>query len=143
MNFSFTRSLAAASLALAFASVVAVPAYAQTAAPSAGATRAQVKMDRDAFLAMARWDEVGSRWVLRDDVPMPAGVASRTEVKAMRDKFLSMNTWNENASQYVPVTGAPRDMSKLTRAQVKAETTRFLKMHRFDESSSEWVARGR
>ena len=143
MNSRINRSAIVASLVLGFAAMAAGPSYAQTSAQGSGATRAQVKMDRDTFLAMARWDEVGSRWVLRDDMPMPAGVASRAEVAAMRDKFLSMNTWNETASQYVPVTGAPRDMSKLTRAQVKAETTRFLKMHRFDESSSEWVARGR
>ena len=143
MKFSITRSAAVASLVLCFATIISAPAYAQTAPQGSGVTRAQVKMDRDAFLSMARWDELGGNWVLRDDMPMPAGVASRTEVKAMRDKFLSMNTWNENASQYVPVTGAPRDMSKLTRAQVEAETTRFLKTHRFDESSSQWVAKGR
>ena len=143
MNIRINRYAIVASLVLGFAALAAGPSYAQTAAQGSGATRAQVKMDRDTFLAMARWDEVGSRWVLRDDIPMPAGVASRAEVAAMRDKFLSMNTWNETASQYVPVTGAPRDMSKLTRAQVKAETTRFLKPHRFDESNSEWVAKGR
>ena len=143
MNISITRSVAVASLVLGFAAIVSAPSYAQTAPQGSGVTRAQVKMDRDTFLSMARWDELGGNWVLRDDMPMPAGVASRDEVKAMRDKFLSMNTWNENASQYVPVNGAPRDMSKLTRAQVNAETTRFLKTHRFDESTSQWVARGR
>ena len=143
MSIRINRYAVVASLVLGFAALATGPSYAQTAAQGSGATRAQVKMDRDTFLAMARWDEVGSRWVLRDDMPMPAGVASRAEVAAMRDKFLSMNTWNETASQYVPVTGAPRDMSKLTRAQVKAETTRFLKTHRFDESNSEWVAKGR
>ena len=143
MNISITRSVAVASLVLGFAAIVSAPSYAQTAAQGSGVTRAQVKMDRDTFLSMARWDELGGNWVLRDDMPMPAGVASRAEVAAMRDKFLSMNTWNENASQYVPVNGAPRDMSKLTRAQVKAETTRFLKTHRFDESTSQWVAKNR
>jgi hypothetical protein len=142
MNISITRSIAAASLVLAWATVTALPAYAQTPAPGASSTtRAQVKMDRDTFLAMARWDESTGNWVLKDDMPMPAGVPTRAEVKAMRDKFLSMNTWNDSTSQYVPVTGAPRDMSKLTRAQVKAETTRFLKMYRFSENGSEWVLR--
>ena len=142
MKFSIARSLAAASLVLGFATLVAGPSYAQTAAQGSTATRAQVKMDRDTFLSMARWDESVGNCVLKDNMPMPAGVASRTEIKAMRDKFLSMNKWNENTSQYVPVTGAPRDMSKLTREQVKAETVRFLKMYRFNESNSEWVTKG-
>lgn len=143
MTFSITRSIAAASLVLGFATVATLPAFAQTTAQSSSPTRAQVKMDRDTFLAMARWDEATGNWVLKDDMPMPAGVPTRAEVKAMRDKFLSMNTWNESTSQYVPVTGTPRDMSKLTRAQVKAETVRFLKMYRFSENDLEWVLKNR
>jgi hypothetical protein len=85
----------------------------------------------------------GDNWVLKDDMPMPAGVLTRAEVKAMRDKFLSMHTWSETNGQWVPVAGTPRDMSKLTRDQVKAETVRFLKMYRFDESTSEWVSKNR
>ena len=140
MKFRIAHSLVATSLVLggAFA-VLASPAFAQTA----GATRAKVKMDRDAFLSMARWDEIAGQWVIRDDMPMPAGLASRAEIKAMRDKFLSMNTWDENGSTYVPVKGAPRDMSKLSRAQVKMETERYLKMYRFDEPTSTFVLRSR
>ena len=147
MNLSFNRSLAAVSLVLGLGTLVTLPAYAQTPAQTpaqgSGLTRAQVKMDRDAFLAMARWDESAGNWVLKDDAQMPAGVLSRAEVKAMRDKFLSMNKWNESSSQYVPLTGAPREMSKLTREQVKTETVRFLKLYRFDESTSDWVAKSR
>ena len=88
MSIRINRYAVVASLVLGFAALATGPSYAQTAAQGSGATRAQVKMDRDTFLAMARWDEVGSRWVLRDDMPMPAGVASRAEVAAMRDKFL-------------------------------------------------------
>ena len=142
MKINITRSIAAASLALGLATLAALPVYAQTPAQGSSATRAQVKMDRDSFLAMARWDDTAG-WVLRDDMAMPAGVPSRAEVKAMRDKFLSMNTWDNNTSQYVPVTGAPRDMSKLTREQVQKETNQFLKMYRFDESKFDWVAKGR
>ena len=144
MTTRFTRSLVVASLVLG--TFAASTAFAQ--APAAGTsgtavTRAQVKMDRDAFLAMVRWDASTEQWVLKDGMQMPTGVPSRNEVKAMRDKFLSMNNWSETTGQYVPVTGAPRDMSKLTREQVKAETTRFLSMYRFSEENSDWVLRGR
>jgi hypothetical protein len=140
MKFRFAHSLVATSLVLGGAcAMLTSPAFAQTT----GAARAQVKMDRDAFLAMARWDEIAGQWVIRDDMPMPAGLASRAEIKAMRDKFLSMNTWDENGSTYVPVKGAPRDMSKLSRAQVKMETERYLKMYRFDEPTSTFVLRSR
>lgn len=135
------QTIAAASLVLGLSALVAGPSPVH--AQGSGLTRAQVKMDRDTFLAMARWDENAGQWVLKDNMPMPEGVASREEIKAMRDKFLSMNTWDDNAGQWVPVKGAPRDMSKLTRAQVKAETARFLKMHRFDEASSTWVSKSR
>ncbi len=136
MNLSLTRSIAAASLVIGLSALFAGPVQAQ------GATRAQVKMDRDAFLSMARWDESAGNWVLKDNMAMPEGVASRAEVKAMRDKFLSMNRWNEATSTWVPLGGAPRDMSKLTRAEVEAETIMFLKTHRFDESTSTWARKG-
>jgi hypothetical protein len=140
MTRSFTRSrAAAASLVLALSVLAVGPVQAQTS----GLTRAQVKMDRDAFLAIARWDNEAGNWVLKDNMPMPEGVLSRDEVKAMRDKFLSMHTWEETSSSWVPVKGGPRDMSKLTREQVQAETVRFLKMHRFDEATSSWVSKGR
>jgi hypothetical protein len=138
MKLGISHSLVAAGLALGLSALTVVPAQAQV---SSTTPRAQVKMDRDTFLSMARWDAVNHTWVLRDDMAMPDGVPSRAEVKAMRDKFLSMNTWDVINSQWVPVKGAPRDMSKLTRAQVKAETAQFLKMHRFDESTLTWMAR--
>lgn len=138
MKRSLSRSLIAASLALGMATLATTPVHAE-----GSPTRAQVKMDRDTFLATMRWDDSISAWVLKDGMPMPQGVASRTEIKEMRDKFLSMHTWDESSSQWVPVKGAPRDMSKLTREQVKAETEAFLKMYRFDESSSSWVSKSR
>ncbi len=110
-------------------------------AQTAGQTRSEVKMDRDTFLSMHRFDEQSSQWVLKSDMVMPAGVLPRAEVVAMRDKFLRMHTWNEASSQWIPVGGVPRDMSKLSRAQVKADTERFLKTHRFDEAASNWVAK--
>jgi hypothetical protein len=139
MTFSIARSLAATSLVLGLFVLTAAPVQAQ----GSTTTRAQVKMERDAFLSMVRWDPVIDNWVLKDDMAMPAGVLSRNEVKAMRDKFLSMHTWDDNNGLWVPVKGTPRDMSKLSRDQVKVETVRFLKMYRFDESTSEWVSKNR
>jgi hypothetical protein len=139
MKLVITHSLVAAGLALGLSALVADPVQAQ----SSSLTRAQVKMDRDTFLAMMRWDESAGSWVLKDDMAMPEGVASRNEIKAMRDQFLSMHTWDDGNSQWVPVKGAPRDMSKLTREQVKAETVAFLKMYRFDEGGSKWVLKNR
>jgi hypothetical protein len=141
MTRSFKHTLATTACLLAFGTITALPALAQT--PATANTRAQVKMDRDAFLAMVRWDETTSNWVLKDNMAPPAGVASREEVKAMRDKFLSMNKWNESTAQWSPVTGAPRDMSKLSRAEVEKEAVMFLKTHRFNESTSEWVLKNR
>jgi hypothetical protein len=141
MKLNLTRSIAAASLVLGLATAVST-AYAQTPLKSTGLTRAQVQMDRDTFLATMRWDESMSAWVMRDDVPMPAGVPSKAEVMAMADKFMSMHTYDGNKNKWVPVTGSPRDLSKLSRAQVEAETIRFLKMYRFDESMSQWVEEG-
>ncbi len=138
MKLSITRSIIAAGLVLGLSAITLAPAQAQ----GSTTTRAQVKMDRDAFFAMARWDSATENWVLKDNMPMPEGVPSRAEVKAMRDKFLSMHNWDDNSSQWIPVKGAPRDMSKMTREQVKAETVRFLKMYRFDEATSTFVSKG-
>ena len=140
MKFSITPSLVAAGLVLGLSAFTLAPASAL--AQGSSTTRAQIKMDRDTFLSMARWDESGGTWVLKDNMAMPAGVPSSEEVKAMRDTFLSMNAWSE-ANGWVPVKGGPRDMSKLTREQVKAEGVAFLKTHRFDESTSTWLAKAR
>jgi hypothetical protein len=139
MPRSFTRSFAAATLVLGLTVLAISPVHAQ----AGGATRAQVKMDRDSFLAMARWDELTGLWVLKSDMALPEGIMSRAEVVAMRDKFISMHTWNEPDGQWVPVKGAPREMSKLTRDQVQMETVRFLMMYRFDEGKREWVSKAR
>ncbi len=105
-------------------------------------TRQQVQMDRDAFLALMRWDELTGMWVLKSGMEPPKGVTSRAEVLAMRDQFLSMNVYDDTVGTWVPLK-APRDMSTLTREQVNMETVRFLMMYRFDESRSEWVSRAR
>lgn len=115
------------------------------AAPSVqaqGLTREQVKMERDAFLAMMRWDELTGMWVLRQGMEPPKGVMSRAEVIAMRDQFLRMNVYDDTVGSWVPVK-APRDMSTLTRDQVNMETLRFLMTHRYDEQRNEWVSKSR
>lgn len=128
------------SLALAAAlTLLALPGYAQTT----GLTREQVKMDRDTFLALMRWDELTGMWVLKSGMEPPKGVTSRAEVIAMRDHFLSMNVYDDTVGSWVPVKGGPRLMSSLTREQVNMETLRFLMMYRYDEQRSEWVSKMR
>lgn len=132
MKTSHTASLFAASLLLSFAGAV----HAQ----GSGLGREMVKMDRDTFLSMFKWNEITSEWVLKSGMAPPQGVKSREEVIAMRDEFLSMNVWNDDTSQFDPIKGGkPRNMSSLTREQVQRETTMFFMTHRYDENSSKWV----
>lgn len=112
------------------------------AAHAQGLTREQVKMDRDAFLALMRWDELTGMWVLKSGMEPPKGVMSRAEVIAMRDQFLRMNVYDDTVGTWVPLK-APREMSTLTREQVNMETLRFLMMHRYDEQRNEWVSKTR
>ncbi|WP_457423864.1 hypothetical protein [Roseateles sp. P5_E7] len=117
-------------------SAIALPSTAQ------GLTREQVKMDRDTFLALMRWDELTSMWVLKSGMEPPKGVMSRAEVLAMRDQFLRMNVYDDTVGSWVPLKAA-REMSTLTREQVNMETQRFLMMYRYDESRNEWISRAR
>ncbi len=107
-----------------------------------GLTREQVKMERDAFLALMRWDELTGMWVLKSGMEPPKGVMSRAEVLAMRDQFLRMNVYDDTVATWVPVKAA-RDMSTLTREQVNMETLRFLMMYRYDEQRNEWISKMR
>ena len=115
---------------------LAAPAQAQ------GLSREQVRMDRDSFLALMRWDELTGMWVLKSGMEPPKGVMSRAEVIAMRDQFLRMNVYDDTVGTWVPVK-APRDMSTLTREQVNMETLRFLMMYRYDEQRNEWISKMR
>ena len=130
-RLSLLPLLLAASLA-----AFAAPGQAQ------GLTREQVKMERDAFLALMRWDELTGMWVLKSGMEPPKGVMSRAEVLAMRDQFLRMNVYDDTVGTWVPVK-APRDMSTLTREQVNMETLRFLMMYRYDEQRNEWISKMR
>lgn len=111
-------------------------------AQAQGLTREQVKMERDTFLALMRWDELTGMWVLKSGMEPPKGVMSRAEVIAMRDQFLRMNVYDDTVGSWVPAR-APRDMSTLTREQVNMETLRFLMMYRYDEQRNEWVSKMR
>jgi hypothetical protein len=130
-------SLLTLTLALAATlTTVAAPGHAQ------GLIREQVKMERDAFLALMRWDELTGMWVLKSGMEPPKGVMSRAEVIAMRDQFLRMNVYDDTVGTWVPLK-APREMSTLTREQVNMETLRFLMMYRYDEQRNEWVSKMR
>jgi hypothetical protein len=112
-------------------------------AQTSGLSREQVKMDRDAFLKIMRWDELTGMWVLKSGMEPPAGVMSRADVIAMRDKFLMMNVYDDTVGSWVPVKSGPREMSKLSREQVNMETLRFLMMYRWDESANDWVSKAK
>lgn len=134
-RFSMLTLLLAATL-----STFSLPSQAQS--QGVGLTREQVKMERDAFLALMRWDELTGMWVLKSGMEPPKGVMSRAEVIAMRDQFLRMNVYDDSVGTWVPVK-APRDMSTLTREQVNMETLRFLMMYRYDEQRNEWISKAR
>jgi hypothetical protein len=127
MKKSHTVSMLLASLLLTFASAV----HAQTSV---------VKMDRDTFLSMFRWNEQMSDWVLKSGMVPPAGVKSREEIIGMREAFLSMNVWSEVTSEFEPVKGGvPRVMSSVPREQIQRESLMFHMLHRYDEPSSQWI----
>ena len=126
-------------LPVLLAATLAAPAI---SAHAQSLTREQVNMDRDAFLALMRWDELTGMWVLKSGMEPPKGVTSRAEVLAMRDQFLRMHVYDDTVGTWVPIK-APRDMSTLTREQVNIETVRFLMMYRYDESRNEWISRQR
>jgi hypothetical protein len=119
-------------VAAALASL-AQPGYAQPA------TRAEVKMERDAFLSMMRWDESTGTWVLKENMDPPKGVRSRAEVAASREQFMSKNVYDEKTGTWMPAKSGARDVSKLSRDQVKTETQWFLSTHSYDEARNEWV----
>ena len=130
------------SLGLLAAGLVQAQTAATTVAAAApGATRAQVKMERDEFLRTHRWDETSDVWTLQDNVDPPMGVKSRAEVRAGRDAFLRNNRWDELNGMWKPRTPAAREPAAKSRAEVRAETIRFTKTHRYDEATEVWVER--
>jgi hypothetical protein len=136
MKKSHTVSLLLASLLLSAAGIASGAAHAQAGTPS----REMVKMDRETFLSMFRWDDLMSDWVLKSGMAPPKGVKSREEIISMRDEYLSMNVWNEQTSDFEPVKGGkPRAMSTLNREQVMREGVMFNMMFTYDSVNSKWV----
>jgi hypothetical protein len=128
-------------LGLSFA-LTAGMANAQATGGAAGAapvTREQVKMDRDEFMRMHRWDATSDNWVLKSDIEAPAGMKSRAEVKAQRDEFMRNHRWDAVSDNWVPLNKAPRDLGKMSRAQVRAETLQFNRTHQWNDDKSDWV----
>jgi hypothetical protein len=103
-----------------------------------GATRAQVKMERDEFLKTHHYDAFADNWVLKPEFEAPANVKSRAEVKAERDEFFKNNRYDPTTERWVALD-KPRDTSKLTREQVRAETKEFVRTHRWDGEAQKWV----
>lgn len=122
--------------------LVAGIANAQATGSAAGATpvnREEVKMERDAFMRIHRWDATSDNWVLKSDVEAPSGIKTRAEVKTQRDEFMRNNRWNQDSDHWVPVSQGPRDLSKMSVAQVRAEATQFIRTHQWDDEKSDWV----
>ncbi len=133
-----TKRICLSSLIFSAALIALSPTvYSQTTAPSSEAmTRMEVRMDRDEFLKMHRYDEKENEWA--PNTPTTSDL-SRAEVKAARDQYLSANRWNTANESFTPITGAPRDMGTMTREEVKMERMQFARTHRWDNQKSMWV----
>ena len=125
-------------LAFSLALIALSPAaHAQTATPpEAAASRMEIRMERDEFLKMHKYDNNSGEWM--PNTPAPRDL-SRAEVKAARDQYLSTNRWNESNDAFTPMLGAPREMSTLTREEVKMERMQFARTHTWDNVKSMWV----
>ena len=106
----------------------------QAAAPM---TRQQVKMERDEFLKLHRYDAANEEWILRPNIDPPAGMKTRAQVRAEKDEFLKANKFDSVTETWLPLKGVPK--STLTRAEVRAETAQFMKTHEWDEMNERWV----
>ena len=100
-------------------------------------TRQQVKMERDEFLKLHRYDAGTEEWVLRPNIDPPAGMKTRAQVRAEKDEFLKANKFDSVTETWLPRQGVPK--STLTRAEVRAETAQFMKTHEWDEMNERWV----
>ena len=133
-----TKSICLSSLIFSAAMIALSPAaHSQTTAPaSEPLTRAEVRMDRDDFLKMHRYDEKESEWMTT--APSTSDL-SRAEVKTARNQFLTTHRWNESTDTCPPIAGVPRDMSTMTREEVKMERMQFARTHAWDNKKSMWV----
>jgi hypothetical protein len=132
------KSKCLSGLTLSVAMMALAPtAYAQTATPPAApASRMEIRMERDEFLKMHRYDDTNGEWMT--NTPSTSDL-SRSEVKAERDKYLRTNRWNEATDSFTPMSGAPRELSTLTREEVKMERMQFARTHTWDNVKSMWV----
>ena len=115
----------------------AVQAQTMTDKQAAPMTRQQVKMERDEFLKLHRYDAANEEWILRPNIDPPAGMKTRAQVRAERDEFLKANKFDSVTESWLPLKGVPK--STLTRAEVRAETAQFMKTHEWDELNERWV----
>ncbi len=115
------------------------PLQAQTMTDKQAApmTRQQVKMERDEFLKLHRYDAGTEEWILRSNIDPPAGMKTRAQVRAEKDEFLKANKFDSVTETWLPRQGVPK--STLTRAEVRAETAQFMKTHEWDEMNERWV----
>jgi hypothetical protein len=115
------------------------PLQAQTMTDKQAApmTRQQVKMERDEFLKLHRYDAANEEWILRSNMDPPAGMKTRAQVRAEKDEFLKMHKFDSVSETWVPLQGAPKPT--LSRAEVRAETAQFMKTHEWDEINERWV----
>jgi hypothetical protein len=115
----------------------AVQAQTVTDKQAAPMTRQQVKMERDEFLKLHRYDAANEEWILRPNIDPPAGMKTRAQVRAERDEFLKAHKFDSATESWLPLKGEPK--STLTRAEVRAETAQFMKTHEWDELEERWV----
>lgn len=115
--------------------------YAQTAtppstAPGVPATRMEIRMERDEFLKLHRYDDTNGEWTT---IAPSTSDLSRAEVKAARNQYLSNNRWSESNDAFTPLTAGPRDMGTMTREEVKMERMQFARTYSWDNQKSMWV----
>jgi hypothetical protein len=115
----------------------AVQAQTMTDKQAAPMTRQQIKMERDEFLKLHRYDAANEEWILRPNIDPPAGMKTRAQVRAERDEFLKAHKFDSATESWLPLKGEPK--STLTRAEVRAETAQFMKTHEWDELNERWV----
>lgn len=69
-------------------------------------TRAQVKAERDAYLAKHRWDESAERFVENGSEPRDVSKMTREQVRAETAEFMRLHHWDRDASRFVARPGA-------------------------------------
>ena len=132
------KSKCLSGLVLSMAVIAISPAaHAQSATPPGpAASRMEIRMERDEFLKLHRYDDESSEWL---PIAPSTNELRRAEVKAARNQYLSTNRWHESNDAFVLILGAPRDMSTMTREEVKMERMQFARNYTWDNGKSAWV----